>query len=465
MLVGESVQKLSMEKIHHWAGGTLTGDAQMCVEHICIDSRSAKPGDLFLAIAGERFDGHDFLREVYDKGCRAFVVSRDEACPPGTCAIRVEDTKKALARIAAGYRRQFDASVIGITGSVGKTTTKEYIYSVLSQKGKTLKTQGNLNNEIGLPLTIMELTGEDWAAVLEMGMNHAGEMERLAKTACPDIGIITNIGVAHIENLGSREAICAAKVEIVQGMRDDGILLLNGDEPLLYELKGKTAQKIYYYGLKNPQCDFLAEDIVVENDAQHFKIKKGFPFSGTIYQKGVHNIYNALCAAACGHLLGIEAEKMEEGLRTFQNAPMRQNVFVKNGITIIDDCYNANPDSMRAAIDVLCSFEGRKIALLGDMLELGSYAKEAHEALGRYLAQKQVSYLFLKGEHMKQVQSSVIKSGMPKEYVFWAQTDEELAEMAKDIVTTGDCLLFKGSRSMQMEGLMALLLEEREKNA
>lgn len=449
--------------IAKWAKARIYGDVTLAFSGVCTDSRKLAPGELFIALKGENFDGHDYLGQAYRLGCRGMVVSRlPKEDLPGACLFLVEDTLIALQGIAAGHRSRFAMPIVGVTGSVGKTTTKEFIYSVLSRQGKTLKTQGNLNNEIGLPMSVLKLDETYWAGVFEMGMNHAGEMARLSRAARPTIGVITNIGVAHIENLGSREEICRAKLEIAEGMEPGDILLLNGDEPLLWQYRGKLSQNTLYFGLRNQECDFLARNIEQTQSGQCFEIWGDFSLECEILQKGEHNIYNALCAASLGHLLGLLDEKIAAGLLSFQNAPMRQNIYQKNGIVVIDDCYNANPDSMKAALDVLASMEGRKIAVLGDMLELGSFSCAAHEEIGRYVARRGISYLFLKGTEMEKAAEGARAEGMDPSRIIWEETDEKLAKAAEDILQKGDRVLFKGSRGMKIEGVLALILKEEK---
>lgn len=458
--------KFSGKDLEKWLKTQITGDSSITFDRVSTDSRRVEAGDLFVALKGEKFDGNDYVAEVYKAGCRGMVVSRTpEGDLPGACIFLVEDTQRALQTIGAKYRSRFTLPVVGITGSVGKTTTKEYVYSVLATHGKTLKTQGNLNNEIGLPMSVLELDQSYWAAVFELGMNHFGEMERLTHIAKPTIRVITNIGVAHIENLGSREGICEAKMELAQEMGEGDMLLLNGDEPLLYEKKDQLTQPVLYFGIKNKSCDFIAQHIVQTPEGQEFTISGKINIACKISQKGEHNIYNALCAVACGCLLNLSPEEITQGLLNFQNAPMRQNIYEKNGMMVIDDCYNANPDSMKAAINVLASMEtkgeGRKIAVLGDMLELGDFSQKAHEEIGRYAAENGVSYLFLKGKAMEHAKTGALEANMPPSHIIWKETDVDLAEAAKSILHAGDCALFKGSRGMKIERVLALMLEEK----
>lgn len=446
-----------------WAGARIFGREGASFTGVCTDSRKIAPEELFIALKGGNFDGHDFLGAVYEKGCRGMVVSRlPEQDFPRATLFLVEDTAKALHDIARGHRSRFFIPVIGVTGSVGKTTTKEFIYGVLSQKGKTLKTQKNFNNEIGLPLSLLELTDDYWAGVFEMGMNHPGEMERLSEIARPTVGVITNIGVAHIENLGSKEGICRAKLEIARGMEVGATLLLNGDEPLLWRCRGRLAQKILYFGIENKECDYLACNIRETEAGQRFSVRGKAAFDCEITQKGAHNIYNALCAASLGDILGLDKEQIITGLLSFENAPMRQNIYEKNNLTVIDDCYNANPDSMKAALSVLSSMGGRAAAFLGDMLELGSYSEAAHREIGRFAAKAGVATLFLKGPAMKYAAEAAIEAGMEESRVFWSARDEDLAAIARALLQPGDRVLFKGSRGMKMEKLLALTLEGKE---
>lgn len=448
---------LTLLEITSAVRGVLDGFGETCVEQIVTDSRKITPGCLFVALQGDRFDGHDYIASAYEQGCVCVISHKPVEPPTGKAAIIVKDTKRALMDLAAYYREQFYIPVVGITGSVGKTTTKEFIYSVLSQGFCAIKTEGNFNNEIGLPLTVFRLERETQLAVLEMGMSGFGEIANLTAIAKPYIGVITNIGTAHIENLGSREGILKAKMEIAQGIAPGGYLVLNGDEPLLRGATIKKGITPIYYGVENQENDFYATNIQSFDDHTIFEVRGRMQRTVRINTVGVHNVYNALAAMCVGFLLGIGPEKMQEGLLAFQNAAMRQNIYQKNGITIIDDCYNANPDSMKAALKVLAGKEGKKIAVLGDMLELGSYSQLGHNEVGACARQLGIDLVLCYGEESRYIAEGFVKNRDPHQKAAYFSDKEMLAQCLKSQLCPGDVVLFKGSRGMKMEELIPML--------
>ena len=460
---------LTLEKLAKFAGGTPSADVDLGLTAygISIDSRTVKQGDAFIALRGDRFDGHDFLGAAKAAGAVCAVVERvpeDGAC--GLPLILVDDTRAALGRIARSYKGLFRTISVGVTGSVGKTTTKQFIYSVLDTKYKTNETKGNFNNEIGLPLTLLGLTAVHKALVVEMGMNHRGEISYLSKMAEPDISVITNVGTAHIENLGSREAIRDAKMEIVDGMKPGGILILNGDEPLLRDVQADGICKIYI-GIENEDCLYNAENIRMFDDHMLFDIRL---HDGEIMNDvrvnviGRHNIYNALVACVCGILLGVPEEKIRYGLLGYSPVEMRQHIEERDGITIIEDCYNANPESMKAGLDVLSHVaEGkglRPVAVLGDMLELGNYSREAHFEIGCDVAKRGVKHLVTFGNAAAVIAEGAVSVGMPRENITVITDTENVDEAAgrlKEIIKKGDAVLFKASRALALERLIKFL--------
>ena len=433
---------------------------------ISTDSRTAKPGDVFFALRGENFDGHRFMASAQKAGCVFAVVEYI----PENCTlpcILVKDTTKALGTFSRAYKKMFHPITLAVTGSVGKTTTKQFIFSVLNTKYPTNVTKGNFNNEIGLPLTIMGLNADHRTLLLEMGMNHKGEISYLSKLAEPDIAVITNIGSAHLENLGSREGIRDAKAEIMDGMSEGGILILNGDEPLLTNLKADGLTKIYI-GMESKNLTYSARNIRTADDHMLFDIA----FHGTdflcdvrINAIGKHNIYNALIGAVCGLLLGISEENIRKGLLEFVSADMRQSISQKNGMTVIEDCYNASPESMRAGLDVLLhtakTGKLRPVAVLGDMRELGSISEQAHRNVGTYAAQIGIQKLITFGSDAKRIAEGAAEAGMPKENIYIIENTED-AENAvhqlKVILQEGDAVLFKASRAVALERLIRLLV-------
>jgi len=442
-------------------GGRLLGNGEAECSGFFIDSRRVTPGALFTAIRSQKADGHSYIGAAFEAGAAAVLSQEEYSAPQGRAVIVVDDTQKALMRLGGAWRDRFSIPVIGVTGSVGKTTTKEFIYAVLSSRFKTCRTEGNLNNELGLPLSLLSLEEGDEAAVFEMGMSGFGEIATMAAAARPSIGVITNIGTAHIEMLGSRENIRAAKLEITQGMAPDSILLLNADEPLLWKKRGKMGSiKTLFYGIDNKEADLTAKHIVQGDESMKIEIRGMFGLECTVPAVGRHNVYNVLAAAFCGRLLGLRRAEIAKGLMSFKGAAMRQNIMKKGGVTVIDDCYNANPDSMRAAISVLCSGEGRKIAVLGDMLELGDYARTAHEEIGAFCAANGVDMLAARGSSASVYAEGFVKAGGSPENARVFKDDEQTAAFLKEFVNKGDRVLFKGSRSTRMENVLRLTFGE-----
>ena len=433
----------------------------MLLEISC--SRSiGRRGDLFVALRGEKADGHDFAEAAISHGAVAALVSRpiSEKLP----AIEVTDTLRAYGDIAAGYRQLTGVKVVGITGSVGKTTTKEMTASVLEAAYHTAKTEGNHNNNLGLPMTIMDMPENTEVAVLEMGMNHSGEMEYLSSIARPDLAIITNIGTMHIEHLGTREGILQAKLEIMRGMPEDGAGVFNGDEPLLWNIRAIGKHKKYYYGIENHACDVTATDIVELDDGVRFVVHGfGQQFELFVPMLGRHAVYNALAATTVGLLLGVKPEQIQARFSSFHNTGMRQKIYVKNGVTIIEDCYNDGPESTEAALDVLAGIktDGRRIAVLGDMLELGNRSAAEHYRIGR-LAVGKADLLLTYGEHSVRTLTGAITGGMNPKNTDHFDTHEDMAHMLKMRVSEGDVVLFKGSRGMRMEKVLQLFLDDKK---
>jgi len=468
------LEKLTLREIARFCSARVSGvDPDTDIAGISTDSRSICEGMLFVPLVGEKFDGHDFIEQARAHGAAAVLSSR-MGNQPGT--LYVKDTLQALHDIASRYRKRFRLKVTAVTGSVGKTTTKEMIASVLSEFAPTLKTEGNLNNLVGLPLSVLRIGSEHKAAVFEMGMNHFGEISRMTRVCSPDIAVISNIGVAHIEYLGSRQGILKAKLEILEGLPKDGTVILNGDEPLLWQLRGRLPYKMIYFGIENSHCEVTAKRIR-PNGADGTLFDIHMPIGSievSLPATGSHNVMNAL-AAACA---GMEFSKgsrsrrahentcrlIAEGLSKFKNAAMRQNILRENGFTIIDDCYNANPDSMRAALSVLRSMQtgGRRIAVLGDMLELGQYSKEAHEGLGAEAAGA-ADYILLFGSESENTLLGAIRSGKASSEIQHFETREELASELRELAKPGDVILFKGSRGMKLEQVRDLFLEEKKK--
>lgn len=443
------MKKLMLSEIAEAVGGIASGDVE--IDGICIDSRIAEKGFMYIAIKGENFDGHSFTQSALNNGAVAAMISHDVDCDG--LFIRVEDTRRAFLKLANYFRNTFNIPVVGLTGSVGKTTTKEMTCAVLSEKYKTIKTEGNLNNDIGLPRTIMRLEEDTQAAVIEMGMGNKGDISVLSKTAEPTIAIISNIGVSHMESLGSRENILKAKLEILDGLRENCPIMLNGDDPYL---AGVTIENhpVFYFGIDEATCDYRGIDIEQHDTDTSFTVifDGGKAQKVTIPTIGIHNVYNALAAFSTGIQLGVSPEAAA-GLLNYVPSGMRQRIKEIKGIKFIEDCYNASPDSQRAALKMLSSINAeRKIAVLGDMLELGTISEEAHRGAGLLVAKNKIDVLLTYGIHSRATAQKAIECGVPKVKSFLDKT--ELADELFDILKKGDAVLFKASRSMALEDVI-----------
>ncbi len=444
--------------------GTITkGSPDVTITSVSIDSRKVSSGSLYIPIVGEKNDGHSFIPAAVEAGAAAYLYDPThfnpaEADMPDTAAaISVQETWRALADLAAQYRQDLGVKVIAVTGSVGKTTTKEFIYSVLSTKFKTSKTQGNLNNKYGVPLTLLSIPEGTQFSIVEMGMNHAGEIAELTAIAAPDYGVITNIGVAHIENFGSRRGIFRAKMEVTEGMNFSGILVVNGDDDMLRTLPGKIPQRVVTFG-RDRTCDITASQIETVRDGVTF-VARHQRFN--IHMPGKHNVYDAMAAICLGEILGMTPEEMSRGVGQCTGEANRMQLTESEGIVYINDAYNANPVSMKAAIDTLVSIptDGRRIAVLGDMYELGDSAEEMHREIGKYCATCGVDILVVAGQHAKAMIDEAIDSGLDGNCYSAADAIEAAAIVSK-LVRIGDTLLFKGSRAMRMEDCMHRVLED-----
>jgi len=434
-------------------GGTLVfGNEDAEISAISCDSRTVREDALFIPLKGKRFDGHSFLADVCKAGVGGYIFSEDVSFSDCPFAIRVKDTSKALLDIASFYRKRFDIPVIALTGSVGKTTTKELVASVLSQKYNTHFTKGNFNNNIGVPLTLFGLAEEHEAAVIEMGMSDFGEIEALSRCTLPEYAVITNIGTSHIEYLGSQEGILKAKSEIFCALKEGGKVVLNGDDPYLLSLKNKLPSfDVCYVGIENKDCDYVATDISTDETGCTFKVADK---SYSINLAGVHNVYNALSAIALGEMLGLDHSEISDGLALYRAEGIRQNIISVNGYKLINDCYNSSPQSAIAALKVLCNVKSeRKIAVLGDIAELGDKAEELHTGVGKAVEDSSVDVIVTVGKNSL----FIAKAAKSKEhYHFEASTDA--AEFLKSFIKKDDALLVKGSRCMKMECIAERLL-------
>ena len=442
------MRNITLKQAAEWCGGTVAQEfAQIEFSGAQFDSRKVEAGELFVALVGER-NGHTYARSAMERGAVAVLAS--EELPSDIPAVYTENTLSALQAIAKGYRESLPCKCIGVTGSVGKTTTKEMLAAVLQTHYNTQKTPKNFNNDIGLPVTVLGLERECETAVLEMGMNHFGEISLLTKIAQPDIALITNVGTMHIEHLGSREGILKAKLEILEGLRPNGTVVFCGDNDLLQSVAKEHKAICYGFGAHN---DVRAVDVRCENGVSCFTVSAfGREIPIQLSAVGDHNILNALAAVTVGLLCDVPIERIQAGLRGFANTEMRQNIYTRDSLCIIEDCYNAGPESMQAALQVLSAQTGRKIAVLGGMLELGDFAPQAHFTVGQAVA-KCADLLFAYGTHSEEYVRGAQTLSHAKAY----ETHEALVTELKALLCEGDCLLVKGSRGMRMERVLQLL--------
>ena len=453
--------RMSLAETAKVTDGELFYSSSAIIRNISLDSREIEEGTLFVAIKGERFDGHDFIGKAFEDGAAAIICERIPYKVKGN-VILVDNSLAAFGAIAKTHKQLVKPLTVGITGSVGKTTTKQFISTVLCTKYKTHKTDGNFNNEIGMPITMLRMPCDTEARVLEMGMSFAGEISRLSKIAEPDIAVITNVGSSHIENFGSREGIRDAKMEIAHGLKSGGSLVLNGDEPLLAGVENAV-----YVAMNNENADYRPVNIVEGDGYFTFDIKtpEGIAKDFRINVLGIHNVYNATLAYAVGKLADVSDECIKQGLLNFENAAMRQNIYENKGYTVIEDCYNASPESMAASLSVLCSKakQGRKIAVLGDMLELGDQSDALHYGVGKKAAEMKVELLFAFGPHASKMAEGAISGGMSPDCVTVFCDNEDPLGFAKIVeakLAEGDTVLFKASRGMALERITKILSEE-----
>lgn len=447
---------LTLSEIALAVGGELFGNGEKTICGISTDSRKTMPEEIFVALRGEKFDGHDFIQDLWGR-CSA-VITEEPA--PGFDGVLVPDTLKALGALSAYWKKRVAPRItVGVTGSVGKTTTKELIASVLKGKYKTHCTSGNFNNHIGVPVTLIRIEKGTEAVVCEMGMSARGEIEYLTGLVRPNVAVITNIGTSHMEILGSREEIMEAKLEIISGMEKGSAVILDGDEPLL---RSETVQKrladyrVIYVGFDSGNdvypldiykaADHLAFDVIAKD--KEFRVK--------VPALGDHFIKNALFAAAVGMCCGVGVEAIQNGVLAYSPTGLRQKIYEKKGVRVIADCYNASPESMEASLKVLSESKGRKIAVLGDMLELGPLAQSAHEKVGEIALACGVDKLYTYGKVSYHVMQGAIKAGFPKENAVNSIDANQLAELIKNELSEGDTVLFKASRRMKLEEIIAL---------
>lgn len=448
--------RLKLSEIAEASGGKLlSGDPETVVTGFFTDSREAKPGKMFVPIRGERADGHDYIGAVFEAGGTASFADHEPEGIEGPLVL-VGDCRTALQKTAAAYRSGFELPVVGITGSVGKTTAKEMVAQALSAGFNVHKTAGNQNSQIGVPQTIFGLAKGHTAAVVEMGVSMPGEMARIAQVVKPTCALMTNIGVSHIEYMKTRENILKEKAHIADYLPADGVLFVNGDDDLLPTLKETCGHKVVTFGL-SPQCDWRATELREADKGTFFTCLT--PGSGTIQMfvpaAGEHNVRNALGAMAVALTLKIPAEDAARAIGAYKVPAMRQQISEVNGLTLIDDSYNASPDSMRSALDVLSTrrIEGKRAAVLADMLELGDYSQPGHFEVGRYARAKGVELLVAVGPLSKEIAAGYGEGAL------WFATNEEAIACLRERLQLGDAVLVKGSRGMKTDEIVAALKE------
>lgn len=459
------MKNMSLIEISSACGGTFYGSSSFenqVVSGVAIDSRKIKKDFLFIPIKGAQVDGHDYIPQVIKNGALC-TLSEHVLVDPTFPYIHVDSTQQALKDIAEHYRKSLNIKVVGITGSVGKTSTKEMIASVLSQKYNTLKTEGNFNNEIGVPLTIFNLTEEHEVAVLEMGINHFGEMNRLSKIARPDIVVMTNIGRCHLEFLGDLDGVLKAKSEIFNYMNPEGTIILNGEDEKLSNIGGVQHMAPHFFGL-SPECYTYADEINnqgLKGIDCHIHLSPERSFHCRIPIPGGHMVLNALAGSAVGMELGLSEEEIKNGIESLVPLSGRNKITSTDHYTIIDDCYNANPESMKASLDVLATATTRKVAILGDMGELGPDAPSIHESIGQYAVNKKVDILCCVGElchHMAaggENEQKKCNNSFTKIHYF--ETKKILEEHLSCILQDKDSILIKASHFMKFDQLVTHL--------
>ena len=439
--------------------GVLIGNGDTVITDVQYDSRAVKEGTLFAAIKGEKVDGHKFIKECFAKGAAAVFTENEVPENSTGCYIEVENSRLALQKLAGYYRSKRNVRLIGITGSVGKTSTKEMIAAGLSKGFDVMKTQGNKNSQIGLPMTMFEIEEHNEIAVIEMGMSEFGEMDRLADIARPNIAVMTNIGVAHIENLGTQENILKEKFRITKYFDKDGILFLNGDDGLLKSLHGKQEFKTVTFGL-NKDNDYYADEIKTEG----FNTKFVCCFGGkrvelNIPALGEHSVKNALAAFAVGTHLGLDEKTIQSGLMTYKNAPMRQQIHEMKDFILIDDSYNSSPEAAKVSLNVLKSVaKGKTIAVLADMLELGEKSGSEHYGVGKHLAELGIDTLIAVGELSRNTAKGAEENGCKEVVMF--ENNGQAYEYLKKMIEKECAVLVKGSRGMHTDEIVKKVLSD-----
>ncbi len=451
--------RLTLGSLIAWCGGeSELSEAQRkkSIQGIWHDSRKVQPGSVFVALGSERDDGHAYVETAFKAGAVAAIVKKgkDVVCSAAyhKRLIRVNDPLKAVQKAAARYRKEMGILFVGITGSNGKTTTRAFISSVLSQNFDIGQTYGNFNNHIGVPLSILRFKGDEWVGIIEMGANHEHEIHELSRIVRPDIAVITNIGYGHIGLFGSLANTTSAKFEIADGLSRDGFMLLNGDDPRLVKAARERGLKSIFYGM-SANCQIRADSAGIDNEKKVY-----FRLDGTVFRlsmPGRHFLYSALPAIYIGRRCGIPDEVIAEALASQKPLSMRGTVEMKNGVSFIIDCYNANPSSMKNAIAYLVDMSERskRVAVVGDMLELGGYSKRLHRELGKDLAKAGVKKVIAIGAFASDVAIAAVKAGISARRVFTAEDSEQAVLIAKKEISEGDMVLLKGSRGVHLETL------------
>jgi len=447
------MQNMTVFDILQATKGTLIkGNPNRVLSDISIDSRAKQPGALFVAIVGARFDGNDYVADAASNGAVCCVVSNRVEAPCDL--ILVDDTTKALGDIAAYYRNKFEIPFVGITGSVGKTTTKDMISCALEEKYRVLKTIGNFNNNIGLPLTVLRLSEFDEIGVTEMGMSGFGEIDYLAKIVKPEVAVFTNIGLSHIEKLGSRENILKAKTEMLDYLPEKGCVVFCGDDDLLWEIKKMTKRKTITYGIENKKNDVVAKNIVQSGETTEFDICAGKEMIHVVIPVlGNHNVKNTLAAYCVARKYDVSPKEIAEAFKNYKPGKMRQNIIEEKGVTVINDCYNASPSSVEAGLKILTQIDkkGRKIAILGDMLELGDYSEYAHKLVGEYVVNSKADFLITVGNASENIVKSAVEKGFSPDKCKSFKSNQEVMDFCDSFIKEGDVVLVKASRSMKFE--------------
>ena len=451
----------SLSQIAQYAGGRLSsGGADHLITRISTDSRTIQPGDFFVSIRGDNFDGHRFVEQVAERGAAGALVDEDwkGSVPQGFALIRVADTLLGYQRIAAGYRRSLKLKVIAITGSNGKTSTKDFAAAALGRRFRVTKTEGNFNNHVGLPRTVLEATAQDEIAVWELGMNHPGEIAPLAAIAQPDAGIITNIGIAHIEFMGSREAIAQEKGALAEAIDSDGIMILNADDPFSESIALRTQAKTIFAGVNSGTI--RAEDIRQSASGSEFTVLEGaHRCRAQLPVPGLHMVQNAIIAIAAGRAFGVSIEDCAAGLASAPLTKARLQLCEIRGVQFLDDSYNANPESMKAALRTLVELdaEGQRIAVLGQMGELGVESERGHIEVGQAAADLHIDHLITVGDGGATIAQGAQAAGLGK--ITRVANASEAAGLLGEITGAGDLVLVKGSRSARMEQVLEAFAE------